>query len=83
MTFLCRRVGGITARITNHMGFSPHAAAQMLACKEPRTLKINIWSDTLKLIRGSSEVIWESVSNHTVNSCHKSFKDGKYLVTSP
>lgn len=65
------------------MGFSLRAAVQMLACKEPRTLKINVWSDTLKLIKGSSREIWVSVSNHRVYFCHNCFKDGKYLVTSP
>lgn len=59
------------------------SSVQMLACKEPRILKINVWSDTLKLIKGSSRVSCVSVSNHAVYFCHNWFKDGKYLVTSP
>lgn len=61
--------------------YSSHAAV-MLACKEPRRLKINKWSDTLKLIKCSSRVVLMSVSNHTMYSCHNCFKDGKYLMTS-
>lgn len=65
-----------------YMGSSPCAAVQLLACKEPRTLKFNGWSDKLKLIKSSSSVIWISVSNYTAHSCHNCLKDGKYLVTS-
>lgn len=69
----------ITTVIMN-LRTSPCAAVQMLACKQPRRLKINVWSDTQKLIRGSSTVITISVSNHKVFSAIT--KDGKYLVTS-
>ena len=59
----------------------PCAAVQMLARSEPRRLKINGRSDTLKRIGAAADL--ESGSDHTLSSRHNSFKDGKYLVTSP
>lgn len=38
-----------------YTGSSLCAAVQLLDCKEPQTLKINGWSDTLKLIRAAVE----------------------------
>ena len=48
-----------------------------LACEEPWTLMINAESDMLKLIKGSSGVIWISVSHHTLYSCHSCFNRWK------